>query len=144
MRSLFWSFALATGLTLAHSPAVHAQRWGSDYTDQVYNGAPNTYFYDSAPFTHKYNYNAAGILYLNGNPRQLYYADYLDRFQRALKFGYPIPRDPYFGHTVARPGPDGITNIIDPADPNTDPADILPSPPIQRRTGGRGLIFNRN
>src|SRR5207302_6943047 len=79
MRSLFGPFALAVGLSLLHSATAHAQRWGSDYIDQVYNAAPNTYFYDSAPFTHKYNYNPGGILYFNGNSRPLAYADYLDR-----------------------------------------------------------------
>ena len=35
-------------------------------------------------------------LYLNGNSAQLRYLDYLDRADRAQKFGYRPPVDPYF------------------------------------------------
>jgi hypothetical protein len=53
--------------------------------------------YDGEPWTQRYSYslNSAPI-YLNGNARALWYLDYLDRADRAEKFGYAMPIDPYF------------------------------------------------
>src|SRR5581483_6273062 len=99
-----------------------------------YRPGPKDY-YQSAPFTHKYNYNTGGIINFNGSTFQTTYFDYLDRFDRALKFGYPIPRDPSLKPRPPYIGPDG-TVVVDPADPNTDPADILPSPPPAPRRFG--------
>lgn len=57
-------------------------------------GAPNA----REPYTARYSYDL-GIapFYINGNSSQLYYLDYLDRVDRAAKFGYAMPVDPYFG-----------------------------------------------
>ncbi len=140
MRSLLWPFALAGALTLAHTSAAHAQRWGGPVIDQVLSPGDKGWWY-TEPYTQRYSYGYSA-LYINGNSRQLRYADYLDKLDRALKFGYPIPRDPYFTRPPKQM-PDG-TVVIDPADPNTDPADIIPSPPVQPRTAGRGLFFRRN
>lgn len=53
--------------------------------------------YEYEPFTQRYSYGIGqGILYFNGDARTLWYLDYLDRADRAKKFGYPMPRDPYF------------------------------------------------
>jgi hypothetical protein len=128
MRTL-WSCALAGALTLTHTAAAHAQRWGGPEIDRVYSPGARVPF-DGAPWTYQYNYTYSA-LYLGSSGRSLNYADYLDRFDRALKFGYPIPRDPTLAHRPPRIGPDGNV-IIDPADPETDPADLIPSPPPRR------------
>ncbi len=53
--------------------------------------------YDGEPYTQRYNYGlGAAPLYLNGDARVLWYLDYLDRADRAEKFGYAMPIDPYF------------------------------------------------
>src|SRR5207248_3322184 len=78
---------------LLHSPAAHAQRWGSPEIDRVY-GPGAKVPYDGAPWTYRYNYTYSALYVGGGGGRSLNYADYLDRFDRALKFGYPIPRDP--------------------------------------------------
>jgi hypothetical protein len=126
---MLWPCALAGALSLLSSPAAHAQRWGSPEIDRVYSPGAQVP-YDGAPWTYQYNYTYSA-LYLGSSGRSLAYADYLDRFNRALKFGYPIPRDPTLANRPPRIGPDGNV-VIDPADPNTDPADILPSPPPRR------------
>src|SRR5215475_15452316 len=50
------------------------------------------------PYTARYSYDL-GIapFYINGSSQNLRYMDYLDRVDRAAKFGYPMPVDPYFG-----------------------------------------------
>jgi hypothetical protein len=138
MRSYIWPIAVAAALGCVDHATAQGPRWTGDYINQLYQPGPKDY-YQSAPFTHKYNYNTGGIINFNGSTGQVYYFDYLDRFDRALKFGYPIPRDPTLAHRPPRIGPDGAI-VIDPADPNTDPADIFPSPPPGARRG----LFRRN
>jgi hypothetical protein len=46
------------------------------------------------PFSHRYNYYTGPALYLNGNPRELWNLDYLDRLDRAERFGYRHPLPP--------------------------------------------------
>jgi hypothetical protein len=59
-----------------------------------FRGTPS---YDGESYTQRYSYGLGlAPLYLNGDARQLYYLDYLDRADRAEKFGYRMPIDPYF------------------------------------------------
>jgi hypothetical protein len=53
--------------------------------------------YDGAPLTQRYAYQTGGILYFGrgANSRQVYLMDYLDRRERAEKFGYRPPPDPF-------------------------------------------------
>jgi hypothetical protein len=52
----------------------------------------------SDPYTARYSYGLGdAYFYVNGNSKQLAYLDYLDRVDRAAKFGYPMPVDPFFG-----------------------------------------------
>jgi hypothetical protein len=52
---------------------------------------------DGESYTARYNYGLGStFVYINGNARALWYMDYLDRADRAEKFGYPMPIDPYF------------------------------------------------
>src|SRR5262245_8152099 len=44
--------------------------------------------YDGAPYTQRYSYTlGASFVYINGDARNLWYLDYLDRAERAEKFG---------------------------------------------------------
>ena len=53
--------------------------------------------HDGEPYTQRYSYSTGnGMIYLNGDSRQIYYLDYLDKADRAEKFGYRMPIDPYF------------------------------------------------
>jgi hypothetical protein len=59
-----------------------------------FRGTPS---YDGEAYTQRYSYGlGAAPFYINGDSRQLYYLDYLDRADRAEKFGYCMPIDPYF------------------------------------------------
>ncbi len=48
------------------------------------------------PFSHRYSYSASPQLYFNGDARQLWYQDYLDRLDRAERFGYCPPAPPRY------------------------------------------------
>lgn len=60
--------------------------------------------YDGAPFSHRYAYEPGSFLYYGFNARNFNYLEYLDRVDRAEKFGYRLPPDP-FGHTPPTAGP---------------------------------------
>jgi len=57
---------------------------------------PRTPSYDGEPYTQRYSYGTSGNINLNGDSRRIWYLDYLDRADRAQKFGYRMPIDPYF------------------------------------------------
>jgi hypothetical protein len=60
--------------------------------------------HDGEPYTQRYSYGLGqGILYFNGDSRNLWYLDYLDRADRARKFGYAMPVDPYFPDATPEP-----------------------------------------
>jgi hypothetical protein len=51
--------------------------------------------YGGAPFSHRYNFGT-DIDFVPGMPADKFaYLEYLDRVDRAIKFGYPIPPDPF-------------------------------------------------
>jgi hypothetical protein len=91
-RALLGAAALACW---AGSPAVAGA--------QVFSNAemerglwPGVYVpYDGAPLTQRYAYQTGGILYFGGSARQLYLMDYFDRRDRAERFGYRPPPDPF-------------------------------------------------
>jgi hypothetical protein len=57
---------------------------------------PGTYVpRDGLPYTQWYSYRTGALFYPGMNPRELIYQDYLDRLDRAQKFGYRIPQDPF-------------------------------------------------
>jgi hypothetical protein len=73
---------------------------------------PGSRAYDGEPFTQRYSYGTySPQIYIGGNTRNMYYLDYLDRADRAAKFGYPMPIDPYFD--VPPPAP--ATSVVVPA-----------------------------
>jgi hypothetical protein len=48
------------------------------------------------PFSHRYNYGVSPHFYFNGDARQMWYQDYLDRLDRAERFGYCPPSGPRY------------------------------------------------
>jgi hypothetical protein len=67
--------------------------WGG-YDQQLQPGAviPG----DGEPFSHRYNFYAGPSFYFGGDYNHFVYMDYLDRLDRAEKFGYRIPDPPAF------------------------------------------------
>ncbi len=47
----------------------------------------------------RYSYNTGSFIYVNGDRNRMIYLDYLDRADRAAKFGYRMPVDPFFPPT---------------------------------------------
>jgi len=70
---------------------------GGDYERGLRPGVLTPY--DGIPYTQRYNYDTGSpVLYFNMSSqykRDLLYLDYLDKLDRAHKFGYKIPQDPY-------------------------------------------------
>jgi hypothetical protein len=83
-----WIFGLP-----ATSSAQRIAIWGGEYERAL---RPGVYIpYDGAPFSHRYNYEVGPLLYFGVDSRQLIYLEYLDRVDRAQRFGYPIPPNPF-------------------------------------------------
>ena len=91
---LAWLSAITFVLVCSAQP-IHAQvlSGGAEYDRGL--RYRNTTPYDGEPYTQRYSYGTGNILYFNGDARQLWYLDYLDRVDRAQKFGYPMPADPF-------------------------------------------------
>jgi hypothetical protein len=66
----------------------------SGYDQQLQPGAviPG----DSEPFSHRYNFYVGPGFYIGDDYNHFVYMDYLDRLDRAEKFGYRIPDPPAF------------------------------------------------
>ena len=98
MRALL----LATALTLVTTAPAGAQTFGSGEIDRgLSKGAYVPY--DGAPFSHRYFYGSGANLYLNGSAERLWYLHYVDRAERAEKFGYEPPPPPHELVPPARP-----------------------------------------
>ena len=52
--------------------------------------------YDGEPFSHRYGYYAGPSFSIGGDYNHFLYMDYLDRLDRAERFGYRIPAPPAF------------------------------------------------
>jgi len=91
--------ALAALLCLAGTASVSRAQffigWG-EYDRQLQPGAVIPY--DAAPFSERYNYYAGPAFYLGGGNYydNFVYMDYLDRLDRAQRFGYRRPAPPPF------------------------------------------------
>ena len=95
MRLISWLRAgLALGLFLLAS-GVQAQSFSNSELDRYYRGG--AYLpHDGVPYTQRYNYRMDGSIFYPGyNAQNLIMMDYLDRADRADKFGYAPPRDPF-------------------------------------------------
>jgi hypothetical protein len=91
---------------------------------------PGPASHDGEPYTQRYSYTTGAYIFINGNSRQLYYLDYLDRADRARKFGYPMPIDPYFPEFPIEGAP-------------AEPVMVAPVQTQQRVFFGGGLGFFR-
>jgi hypothetical protein len=91
--------------------------------------------YDGSPQTLRYNYDLGGaFFYLGGSGRQLSYLEYLDRVDRAERFGYRMPPNPYRQRIVVHPYPcepqPGVI-ILEGPPPGPAPS-VYPSPAYRR------------
>lgn len=88
----FLTAALCLFLTAA---SARAQTFfGGEFERSLKPGASVPY--DGAPFSHRYNYSTDTLFfYPTLDSRNLMYLEYLDRLDRAEKFGYATPRDPF-------------------------------------------------
>lgn len=94
MRLLSLRAGLALGFFFAASVA-NAQSFSTYELDRYYRGGAYLPF-DGMPYTQRYNYGLeSGIFYPGYNAQNLIMMDYLDRLDRAEKFGYRTPRDPF-------------------------------------------------
>jgi hypothetical protein len=82
------------------------------------------------PYTQRYSYTTGAYIFINGDSRQIRYLDYLDRADRARKFGYAMPVDPYFPEEVIVDG-----QVVQAPPP--------PPPPAGRNYIGGGLGWFR-
>ncbi len=107
-------------VTLGITQPIRAQVMTN--TEQERNARyPYSLPYDGEPYTQRYNYGTRGMFYFNGNARQLYYLDYLDRADRAKKFGHAMPVDPFF----PEPPEEGVAQPIEAAPP------VVVAPPVR-------------
>lgn len=85
---------------LAVPPAEAQRRLGFAGGEAERGLRPGVYYppYDGAPFSHRYHYGTGSALFFGADPGYLTYMDYLDRYDRAVKFGYRIPPDPFRQH----------------------------------------------
>ena len=99
MRSIGKSAAAAVAAFMLWVGATSAARAGifigwSGYDRQLEPGAMTAY--DGEPFSHRYNYYVGPSFYVGMDYNHFLYMDYLDRLDRAEKFGYRIPEPPAF------------------------------------------------
>lgn len=114
--SLFGAAILACA-AVTHS--AHAQVITNAEIDRGLSaGARNSVPFNGEPYTQRYGYFLGDAqFYIGGSGRNQRYMDYLDKVDRAAKFGYAMPVDPYFGG---------------PPIPHPDPT-VTPPPPLIAR-----------
>src|SRR5262245_35463126 len=65
--------------------------------------------YDGIPWPQRYNYGTSAFFYPFGSSKNLYVMDYYDKLERAEKFGYAPPPDPFAPRVPsAQPAPVGF------------------------------------
>ena len=90
LRFLAGLFVLACALNTAS-----AQSFGDvGNIPRIYG--PGARMGNDEPFSHRYNFGVSPQFYLNGDARQMWYQDYLDRLDRAERFGYCPPSGPRY------------------------------------------------
>jgi hypothetical protein len=95
MKPFLMQTACALTLCLCCTHASEAQiLWGSDYERALRPGYNTPY--DGMPYTQRYNYDPGPVFFYPGlNSSNLMYLEYLDRLDRAEKFGYRPPLEPF-------------------------------------------------
>lgn len=91
----FLALGAALALSLSFAPRALAQSFSNAEVDRYYRSG--TFLpYDGMPYTQRYSYRMDGSAFFPGyNAQHLIMMDYLDRLDRADKFGYCPPRDPF-------------------------------------------------
>ena len=94
MRLFHLAVCLGIGFAWAFPQMSHAQViWGGAAERGLRPGVNIPH--DGAPYSHRYNYSTDMSYFMfGGNAQQLHMLDYLDRLDRAEKFGYRIPAPP--------------------------------------------------
>jgi hypothetical protein len=86
-------FVAALSGVLALPASSRAQAiWGSDLESGFRPGASARF--DGDPFSHRYNYYAGPVFYPGMDAQRLWNLYYLDRLDRAERFGYRPPPPP--------------------------------------------------
>jgi hypothetical protein len=95
MKRLLAQAACALALLLSSMPSSDAQIfWGSDYERSIRPGYNTPH--DGMPYTQRYSYDPGPFIFYPGlDARNLMYVEYLDRLDRAEKFGYRKPKAPF-------------------------------------------------
>ncbi len=78
---------------LGSAAECHAQAiWGGE-VERAFS--PGAYVpYGGADYVHRYEYARPHFLYFNMDPSRIAYLDYIDRLDRAERFGYRKPLPP--------------------------------------------------
>lgn len=104
MRALLFRAVPALVFLGCHVNIVRGQSIGDISAIPRLHGPGGHAYMNDQPYSHRYNYGGTisnGNLlqfYLNGDGRQLWHQDYLDRVDRAEKFGYQMPHRPLYGY----------------------------------------------
>jgi hypothetical protein len=95
VKKLVASCLFCLGTLILAGPAQAQVIWGGEAERGFRPGTSIPY--DGESFPHRYNYSTGAFFYpwstMDG--RRLSYLDYADRLERAYKFGYQVPRDPF-------------------------------------------------
>jgi hypothetical protein len=139
MRTILAGLFLAAAASPAHAQMI----WGGEYERAMRPGAYVPY--DGAPYMQRYNFDYGPGIYpfgFGGSASRLWYMEYLDRVDRAEKFGYAMPHEPYFAaHPhAAQPHAVGETVVV-PESAQTLPAQTVIEEPRVRF--GFGILFGR-
>lgn len=86
-------FVAALGCLLALPAAGSAQGWWGDNLDRGFRPGAAAW-HDGAPFSHRYHYYAGPVFYPGMDAQRLWHLYYLDRLDRAERFGYQPPPPP--------------------------------------------------
>jgi hypothetical protein len=93
MRSIIHRAVLALGVLVSFAGLARAQSIGDINTiPRIYG--PAARMGNDEPFSHRYGFGVGPQFNINGDARQLWYQDYLDRLDRAERFGYCPPSGP--------------------------------------------------
>lgn len=100
-------------LTMLSTLGVCALLASDASAQNIITGPPGNYLrpganvpFDGMPYSHRYGYfgTSPGISFASGmNRQQFEYLEYLDRVDRAIKFGYPLPKPYELTATEPRP-----------------------------------------
>lgn len=97
MRILLRSLAVALSLSVAPYSYGQIPVGSSDLEGALIRGpGPGAAFNEGMPYTQRYamGLEPAQIYSASAGSRRLRELDYADRFERAVRFGYPLPNEP--------------------------------------------------